>query len=179
MESAINLAESSDGHRHDYRWLLVAIGGYFAAFLVYSQTLAYTGDEGFHFLTDQLIRQGMRPYLDFFYPQASLNNYFNVLWMNLFGESWRAIHAIAVLLTTIAVFLMADFVYRRFPAPRWRLGAALVVVLMAGVNQLIVEYGALGQAYAMCLFATVAAFRCALVAIERKRLWMALAAGFF
>ena len=80
----------SPARRTGYGWLLGTMGLYLAGLVVYSQTRAYTGDEGFHLLTDQLIRSGMRPYLDFCYPQASLNNYWNALWMNVFGESWRA-----------------------------------------------------------------------------------------
>jgi hypothetical protein len=166
--------------RRAYGWLLAAIGAYLAGLLVYSQTLAYTGDEGFHFLTDQLMREGMRPYLDFCYPQVLLNNLWNVMWMNVFGESWRAIHAITAIVTTTAVFLMADFVFRRFPGEvRWRLAAALTTILAFGLNQLVVEYGPLGQAYGMCLFAAAASFRCALPAVERRSAWMALLAGFF
>jgi hypothetical protein len=169
----------SPARRTGYGWLLGTMGLYLAGLVVYSQTRAYTGDEGFHLLTDQLIRSGMRPYLDFCYPQASLNNYWNALWMNVFGESWRAIHSIAAVLAAVAIFLMADFVFRRFPVASWRLPAALAVVAAAGINQLVVEYGTLGQAYGMCLFATAAAFRCAIVAVDRSRPWMAMAAGFF
>jgi hypothetical protein len=53
---------------------------YTAALLVYSQTLAYTGDEGFHLIAAQLIRAGMRPYIDFMFPQAPLNAYWNAAW---------------------------------------------------------------------------------------------------
>lgn len=162
-----------------YYWLLSAVGLYFAGFLVYAETRGYTGDEGFHFLTDQLIRAGMRPYLDFCYPQASLNNYWNVLWMGVFGESWRAIHAVTTVLATLAVFLMADFVFTRFPYPKWRLSAALSVIMLAGLNQLLVEYGPLGQAYGMCLFANAMAFRCAVAAVHRRRIWLAMTAGIF
>jgi hypothetical protein len=171
-------SDQTGPRRPAYRWLLGAMGVYLAGLLVYSQTRAYTGDEGFHFLTDQLIRAGMRPYLDFCYPQASLNNYLNALWMNVFGESWRAIHAITAVLVAAAILLMADFVFRRFPVASWRLAAALAVVVAAGMNQVVVEYGTLGQAYGVCLLATVAAFRFAIVAVDRSRPWMVIAAGF-
>jgi len=36
-----------------------------AGLLIYSQTDAFTWDEGFHLLTAQLITRGQRPYLDF------------------------------------------------------------------------------------------------------------------
>src|SRR5271157_5438913 len=179
MPSMDQFAEPAGRERPAYRWLLGAMAAYLAGLMVYTQTLAYTGDEGFHFLTDQLIRAGMRPYLDFCYPQASLNNYWNAMWMGVFGESWRAIHAVTAVLAAAAILLMADFLFRRFPVPSWRLAAALAVVVAAGLNQVVVEYGTLGQAYGMCLFATVAAFRCAIAAVDRSRPWMALAAGFF
>jgi len=172
-------AEPAGPPRPAYRWLLAAMAAYLAGLIAYSQTLAYTGDEGFHFLVDQLIRSGMRPYLDFCYPQASLNNYWNAMWMGVFGESWRAIHVITALLVAAAVLLMADFLFRRFPVASWQLAVALAVVVAAGLNQVVVEYGTLGQAYGMCLFATAAAFRCAIAAAGRGRPWMALAAGFF
>lgn len=177
-------AESTAGppagrERPAYMWLLGAMALYLAGLIAYSQTLAYTGDEGFHFLTDQLIRAGLRPYLDFCYPQASLNNYWNAMWMGVFGESWRAIHVITAVLVMAAILLMADFVFRRFPVASWRLAAALTVVLAAGMNQAVVEYGTLGQAYGICLFANVAAFRCAIAAVDGKRPWIAMAAGFF
>ncbi|HUA63188.1 MAG TPA: hypothetical protein VML19_30820 [Verrucomicrobiae bacterium] len=181
MQSTGDAADPAAGaERKAYRWLLAAMGAYLAGLLAYSQTLAYTGDEGFHFLTNQLMLEGKRPYLDFVYPQALLNNLWNVLWMSVFGESWRAVHAITAVMAAAAVFLMADFVFRRLAgALRWRLAAALSVILIFGVNQLVVEYGTLGQAYGMCLFASAAAFRCALIAIEKRSAWMALVAGFF
>ena len=172
-------AEPAGPPRRAYLWLLGAMALYLAGLMVYSLTLAYTGDEGFHFLTDQLIRAGMRPYLDFCYPQASLNNYWNAMWMGVFGESWRAIHVITTVLAAAAILLMADFLFRRFPVASWRLAAALAAVVAAGMNQVVVEYGTLGQAYGMCLFATAAAFRCAIAAVDRGRPWMAMAAGFF
>jgi 4-amino-4-deoxy-L-arabinose transferase-like glycosyltransferase len=82
-------------------------------------------------------------------------------------------------LEAAAILLMADFLFRRFPVASWRLGAALAVVVAAGLNQVVVEYGTLGQAYGMCLFATAAAFRCAIAAVDGRRGWMALGAGFF
>ena len=45
----------------------------FAGLLLYSQTLAFAWDEGFHLLAAQLIKAGKRPYLDFCFPQTPLN----------------------------------------------------------------------------------------------------------
>lgn len=40
--------------------------------MVYAQTPAFTDDEGFH-LAAQLIKAGLRPYLDFCFDQTPLN----------------------------------------------------------------------------------------------------------
>src|SRR5579872_7438397 len=65
-------------------WIAIAAG-----LLWYAQTLAFTEDEGFHLLAAQLVKGGMRPYLDFFFPQTPLNAYWNAWLMRLLGESWR------------------------------------------------------------------------------------------
>ena len=67
----------------------------FAGLLLYSQTLSFAWDEGFHLLAAQLINAGKRPYLDFCFPQTPLNAYLNAGWMRVFGESWRPVHALA------------------------------------------------------------------------------------
>src|ERR1035441_953555 len=51
-----------------------------AGLAVYAQTLAFAWDEGFHLLAAQLIKAGKTPYLDFFFPQAPLNAYWNAAW---------------------------------------------------------------------------------------------------
>lgn len=148
----------------------------FAGLLVYSQTQALAWDEGFHLLAAQLIKAGKRPYLDFCFPQTPLNAYWNAGWMRIFGDSWRAVHAVAALLTAGAILLAADFVFVRFPVPNWRLAAALTAALILGLNTLMVQFGVVAQAYALCMFLMVAAFRIAILAVDRKRsVWAALA----
>lgn len=149
---------------------------YTAALLLYSQTRAFTGDEGFHLLAAQLIRSGMRPYLDFFFPQTPLNAYWNAGWMTLFGQSWRVAHAVAALLTAGAVFLTADYCFRRFPVPEWRLAGSIAAGLLTGLNGVVTAYGPIAQAYGICLFLSVAAFRLCVVAVERRG-WMPSAAA--
>ena len=142
---------------------LYAVLAAFAALLIaYSQTWAYTGDEGFHLLAAQLIRHGMRPYLDFCFPQAPLNAFWNAGWMALLGESWRIPHLLGALFTVGAVALASGYVFRYFPleAP-WRAPAAVGAALLIGLNAQVFGYGALAQAYGMCLFLTFAAFRLA------------------
>src|SRR5581483_410309 len=150
-----------------------------AGLLVYSQTLAFAWDEGFHVITAQLILRGKRPYLDFLFPQTALNAYWNAGWMRVFGESWHVIHTVAALCTTAAVALMVNYMYRRAPAAGWRLAAALTVLIAFGLNVLIVEFGTIGQAYGFCLLATVIAFLCVTAAVERPGWLFAGLAGFF
>ncbi|MBV9758975.1 MAG: hypothetical protein JO340_00275 [Acidobacteriaceae bacterium] len=149
-----------------------------AGLLVYSQTMAFVWDEGFHLVAAQLIAGGLRPYIDFCFPQTPLNAYWNAEWMRVFGEGWRVVHVLAALLVAGATFLIAEFVLSRFPVPRWRLGAALAMLFFTGMNTNVVEFGPVGQAYGMCLFLSVAAFRLTLVAARKG--WMAAAgAGLF
>ena len=51
--------------RSPYLWLGGAMSLYAAVFLAYSQSLAFTLDEGYHLLAAQLIGAGRTPYLDF------------------------------------------------------------------------------------------------------------------
>ncbi|HEY1217624.1 MAG TPA: hypothetical protein VGF03_01715, partial [Bryobacteraceae bacterium] len=145
---------------------------------VYAQTLAFAWDEGFHLLAAQLIKNGKTPYLDFFFPQAPLNAYWNAGWMRLFGDTWRTAHAVAGLVGAAGVLLAAHAVYARFPIARWRLAGALAVVALAGLNHQFVDYSTIAQGYALCLFLLVAAYRCALWSVERRGWLPAAAAGF-
>jgi hypothetical protein len=145
--------------------------------LVYSQTYAFAWDEGFHLIAAQLIAAGKRPYLDFFFPQAPLNAYWNAAWMRILGQSWRVTHAIAALEVFAAVVLACDYVYRRLPEPRWRLPATLFVACAFGLNVAVVQFGPTGQAYGLCLFLTVAAFRAAIAAVSRPSALLGLVAG--
>ena len=148
-----------------------------AGLLWYSQTAAFAWDEGFHLLTAQLIKNGRRPYLDFFFPQTPLNAYWNALWFRLFGDTWRTAHVAAALLTTSAILIAADYVYSRFPIARWRFAGALAVIFAVALNSSIVEFGTVGQAYGFCLVSIMAAFRFTILAVERSSIAMALMAG--
>jgi hypothetical protein len=150
---------------------------YVAALLLYSQTWAATGDEGFHMLAAQLIKRGMRPWIDFCFPQAPLNAWWNAGWMRVFGETWRASHGVSALLIAGAVFLTARFVQTRLPDDGWRWPVALAAGLMTGLNVMVVEYGPLGQAYGTGLLLIVAAFRLTVSAAERPGVRHAAAAG--
>ena len=169
---------TADRGRGPYLWLCGFVALLGAALLVYSQTLAFTWDEGFHLLAAQLIGAGKKPYLDFCFPQAPLNAYWTAAWMRIFGESWRTAHAVAALLTTGATMLVADFVYTRLPVSRWRMAAAFSAALLTGLNSAVFEHGAVGQAYGICLFATVAAFRVAVAAKYHDGAGLPALAGF-
>jgi hypothetical protein len=147
--------------------------------LYYSQTSAFAWDEGFHMLTAQLIYRGKQPYLDFFFPQAPLNAYWNAFWFGLFADTWHTAHAVAALCTSAFLLILGDYVYRRFPLPRWRFAGALAVMLMAGLNAMIVEFGTVGQAYGLCLVSLIAAFRVTVVAAGSGSILLSFAAGFF
>jgi len=149
-----------------------------AGLLIYSQTQALAWDEGFHLLAAQLIKAGKTPYLDFCFPQTPLNAYWNAGWMRIFGDSWRVVHSLAALLTAGAIALAADFVFVRFPVPDWRFAASLVAALLIGLNGMIVQFATVGQAYGMCLFLIVAAFRLSILAVDRNGPWLAALAGF-
>jgi hypothetical protein len=161
------------------RGLLAVIGALIAAgLLAYSQTHAFGWDEGYHLLAAQLIRAGKRPYLDFCFPQTPVTAYWNAAWMCVFGESWRTVHGLAALCTSGAILLTAGFVLRRFPIARWQLGCAIVAAFLIGANTTIVQFATAGQPYGLCLLLVVAAFVCAVAAVERRAAALSAAAGF-
>jgi hypothetical protein len=156
-------------------WGLVLLFG--AGLIYYSQTAAFAWDEGFHLLAAQLIKNGKRPYLDFFFPQTPLNAYWNAFWYRLFGDTWRTAHAVAALCTTAALLITGDYIYTRFPAPRWRFAGALAAIFATGLNAMIVEFGTIGQAYGFLLVTMMAAFRFTVLAVASSSIWLCLLAG--
>jgi len=133
--------------------LAALIACLFALLLVYSQTAAFTWDEGFHMLVAQLIMRGKRPYLDFCFPQSPLNAYWNAFWMRLFGDTWRVVHAVAAIVATGALVLVTRFLHARFGAVTAAAGA-----LLLGLNALFVKYTPNGAAYALCTLFLAAAY---------------------
>jgi hypothetical protein len=152
---------------------------YAAVFLFYAETQAFAFDESYHLLAAQLIDAGRIPYIDFCFPQTPLNAYWNAFWLHVLGQTWHVPHAFAALFTIGAVFLIADFVYFRFTVPRWRAAAAVTAGLMIGLHTMVFEYGPLGQAYGVCLFLLVLAFRAAVQAVDRSRPVLAGVVGLF
>jgi hypothetical protein len=87
---------SVDGKK--FRLLYGAVTLIGIALVVYSQTLSFTWDEGFHLVAEQLINAGKKPYVDFLFAQTPLNVYWTALWMRVFGQSWHLAHALAAIL---------------------------------------------------------------------------------
>src|ERR1035441_9722220 len=177
--AAAETAVLAEGRQSSRLWLYGIWAALAAGLMVYAQTLAFTDDEGFHLLAAQLIKGGMRHYLDFCFPQTPLNAYWNAFWMRGFGESWRTAHALASLETSAAIVLAAHFVLTRLPERAWRVAGAIAASIMIGCNANLVEFGPLAQAYGMCLLTTVCAFRLAVAGVDRPRSWLAAAAGTF
>ena len=153
-----------------------------AGLLVYSQTLAFAWDEGFHLLAAQLILRGMRPYLDFFHAQTPLYAYWNSFWMRMFRDTWRTAHVISTVCTLAAVWLTGTYVLDRFDGgvwrKNWRVPLMLAVVLLTGLNSQVVQFGTIGQAYGLCLLAIVGAFRFTVANVKRDDVRFAFGAGF-
>jgi hypothetical protein len=106
-----------------------------------------------------------------------LNAYWNAAWMQLFGVGWRVTHVVASVLTAAAILLAADFILARFPVRGWRLAGAIAAALLVGFNASVVLFGTIAQAYALCLFLTVVAFRMAILAVEKPGLMLTALAG--
>jgi hypothetical protein len=177
MDPEMPYPEPAGRNQKSY-WLLASVLALLTAcLLLYSQTDAFAWDEGFHLLTAQLITRGKRPYLDFNFSQTPLNAYWNALWMLMFGQSWRIAHLAASLMTGGAILLIADYLFFNFPVQSWRFPAALMAIFAIGLNVLIVQYGTIGQAYALCLFLIVAAFRVTVGTVDRQGLLLSALAG--
>lgn len=160
-----------------YLWVCAAVSLAAAGLLVYSQTAAFASDEGFHLLAAQLIAAGKRPYLDFFFPQTPLNAYWNAAWFRLLGDTWRTSHVVAAIMSAAAILLTADYLFIRFPVPRWQQAAALASIAVFGLNIVVVQFGTLGQAYGLCLFLIVAAYRLTIFGAGRQHWAAAATAG--
>jgi 4-amino-4-deoxy-L-arabinose transferase-like glycosyltransferase len=148
-----------------------------AGLIVYSQTMAFVWDEGFHLVAAKLINAGKRPYIDFCFPQTPLNAYWNAALLHVFGQSWRVTHVAAAMLVAAAAWLTGDYVLRRFPVPQWRIAGACLASSFVALNESVVLFGAVAQAYAAGLFLGVAAFRLAIVTPDRASPLLLLATG--
>jgi 4-amino-4-deoxy-L-arabinose transferase-like glycosyltransferase len=157
--------------------LLFGIIPIFIGLFAYAVTWAFVWDEGFHLIAAQLIANGKRPYLDFCFPQTPLNAYINSSLILAFGNQWKAIHILAAAYICVAVWLVADFVQSRLPVEKWRTPCALAAAGLFGLDVIVVQFGPIGQAYAIGMFLGTAAYRAALPAVSSRRPWFALLAG--
>jgi Dolichyl-phosphate-mannose-protein mannosyltransferase len=149
----------------------------FAALVVYSQTLAFSWDEGFHLVAADMIQHGKRPYIDFCFPQTPLNAYVNAAVMTIFGDSWRPTHILALLFLVAGIAIIARFVHRRFPVDEWKLPAAAFSAILIVSSFNVVAFGVIAQAYAICLLFSIAAFRISIAAAGRKSVALVFASG--
>ncbi|MGA2078166.1 MAG: hypothetical protein ABSH52_32145 [Terriglobia bacterium] len=177
MQTPLETASERQSGSPMLRALYAAFAIMAAGLLVYSQTLAFHWDEGFHILTAYLIHLGKRPYLDFFFPQTPLNAYWNAAWLEVSGSNWRAVHAVAALAIIASVVLIAQYLYTLIPDRRWQAAAAFAALALFGLHSLVWEYGTISQAYGLCLLLVVAAFRAAVEAAGRPKSGMSALAG--
>jgi hypothetical protein len=145
--------------------------------LLYAVTRAFVWDEGYHLIAAQEISRGHLPYLDFCFPQTPLNAFFNAAILKLFGQHWRPVHVGATLFSMGSMLLAAQYILTRFPAPQWRLPLALTAAIFVGLNEVVIQFGTIGQAYGICLFFTMAAYRVALATPARVSLLHPLICG--
>ena len=149
-----------------------------AALLVYSQAVAYWGDESLHLLAGRLINAGQRPYLDFFYQHTPLFAYLNAGLMRAFGESWRAPHLCSALLASGCILLTATYIFTRLHGTEWRAGFAIIAAIFVGLNAYVISFGTVALPYGYCLFFTTASFVLLAKAVDKERAWLACGAGF-
>lgn len=151
-------------------WLVIAMLTVWL--VVFSQLGAISdGDEGLHLVGALLVRRGAKPYADFFYWHEPLYLYLVAGWMALWGDSWRSVHLMSALLTIGSTILVGTVVMRHFASTRWPAVAGIAAASFFALNVLVVKWGTMGHNYAVCLFLAVAAYRLALLAVDRGLLW--------
>ncbi len=138
-----------------------------AGIFVYSQTMAFVWDEGFHLVAAQLIAWGKTPYLDFAFPQTLLNAYFNAAVLHTVGDTWQAVHIFDAIFVGAAICLSATYVMGRFPERRWRLCCAIAVACFVGLDTVVIPFGPVAQAYGSGMLLVVAAYRVAILSVDR------------
>ena len=185
MNEAPSMAESVLSPQLDVRprdrrsWILLCafLAVIALALTVYSETIAFVWDEGFHLVAAQLIAAGKTPYIDFAFPQTLLNAYLNAFVIRLFGDNWHAIHAFDVCYVIAAMCLTADYLMRRFPERRWRLACAIAAASLYALHTVVIGFSPIAQAYALGTLLCVAAFRVACITIHRASVWPAFLAA--
>lgn len=158
--------------------LIAALLALAALLIGISQSAVAFGDEGFHLVASQLINQGKRPYLDFFYQHTPLYIYTNALWMRCFGDTWRSVHLFSALLTIASAGMIAGYVYSRVPAPSRFMWATAAAIFFA-TNVMVTQYTLLGMPAALCMCLVVAAFLVTVSAHDRphRAFWVGMLSG--
>src|SRR6267378_6595023 len=110
--------------------LLIVVAIFELGLLVYSQAVAYWGDESLHLVAAQLMNAGRKPYLDFFYQHPPLFAWLIAVSMRVFGENWRVVHVLSALLTGGCVLLTAVYVFTRVRAAKLQLQSAVLATLL-------------------------------------------------
>ncbi len=185
QDRTLTTAQESIGGRATWRsrlrdpWVLLwmVLLAISSVIVIYSQTMAFVWDEGFHLIAAQLIARGKTPYIDFAFPQTLLNAYFNAAVLRFAGHSWRAVHFFDALFVSAAVCLAATYVMRRFPEERWRLACAIAVACFVGFDTVVVAFGPVAQAYGFGMLLTVLAFRVAVRSVDSASVWTTFAAA--
>jgi len=157
--------------------LAAVVAAVTAGLVVYSQTIAFYGDEGLHLLAALLISAGKRPYLDFFYQHVPLYAYLTGGWFSFAGAGWRGAHLFSALCTAGTVALVAIYVTTRVPDPAWRMPAAVTAAFLVALNAWIIQYGTVGHPYGLCLFLLMGGFYLTVLSCEREDRWLAAGAG--
>jgi hypothetical protein len=160
--------------KRDETKLWAVLAAITAVLLIYSQTKAFSWDEGFHLLAARMISLGKRPYQDFLFAQTPLNAYWNALLFRIFGAGWRVPHIAAALETAVGIALIADYIFRR-ASTATRLSVSVTAAILLAANDPVVWYSMVGQAYGMSLMFVALAFRFAVVAVEGPWYFAALA----
>jgi hypothetical protein len=147
------------------------------ALLIYSQTVAYWGDESLHLVAGQLMNAGKRPYLDFFYQHPPLFAYLIFFLVRVFGESWQVVHAASALLTGGCLMLTAMYVFMRARESQMQLTLPIIATVLLGLNCYVISFGTVALPYGFCLFFTVAAFVLVTGSVDQSGSRFAFAAG--
>lgn len=171
------VALSRPGKKPDATPLVITITLLAIVIGVFSISLGFVWDEGFHLLAAQLIGKGKVPYIDFCFPQTPLNAYWNAAWLYWTHNSWRATHLVATAEIVGTLILAAQFVFSRMTGLRWQTAAALITTCAIGFNSTLWKFGICAQAYALGTLLSVAAFRATLFAAESAALWPMFCAG--
>lgn len=138
--------------------VLVALAIVSLGLLVYSQLVAYFGDESLHLVAGQLVNAGQRPYLDFFYHHPPVFLYLISFLMRVFGENWRVVHMFSALMVGGSLVLTVAYVYSRAKNPELRVMSGVTATVLLGLNAYVISFGTVALPYGFCIFLMVAAF---------------------